>query len=122
MPEEKAVRLGKIAKEFNVGVQHVVEYLATKGIDVESSPNAKINPEVYILLQEKYQPDKLAKQDAQEFTREKQKRDNLIIEAKVSKGEAQKAEFENDTDDSLKRSLDQLKLAASAEKKISKTG
>lgn len=120
MAEEKAVRLGKVAKEFNVGLSHVVEYLATKGIAVDSNPNAKINPDVYILLQEKYQPDKLAKQDAQELTREKQKRDNLVIEAKVSKTDAQKAEFDNDTDDSLKRSLDEIKLAASAEKKTTR--
>ena len=120
MAEEKAVRLGKVAKEFNVGLSHVVEYLATRGITVESSPNAKINPDVYILLQEKYQPDKLAKQDALELTREKQKRDNLVIEAKVAKGDTQKTEFDNDTDDSLKRSLDELKLAASGEKKIAR--
>ena len=120
MAEEKAVRLGKVAKEFNVGLQHVVEYLAAKGITVDSSPNAKLNADVYVLLQEKYQPDKLAKQDAQELTREKHSRDNLVIEAKVSKSHAQKSEFENDTDDSLKQSLNELKLSAAEKKTVRK--
>jgi len=120
MAEEKAVRLGKIAKEFNVGLQHVVEYLAAKGIAVDSNPNAKINLDVYVLLQEKYQPDKLAKQDAQELTREKHKRDNLVIEAKGSKGDLQKSDFEYDTDDSLKQSLNELKLSAAEKKPVRK--
>ena len=45
MTEEKSLRLIKVAKEFNVGIQHVVEYLETKGVKVESSPNAKISME-----------------------------------------------------------------------------
>ena len=71
MAEEKALRLIKVAKEFNVGMQHVVEYLESKGVKVDSNPNAKISPEVYTILQEKYQPDKLARLDAQEVTKEK---------------------------------------------------
>ena len=82
MAEEKALRLSKVAKEFNVGLQHVVEFLESKGVSVEkNNPNAKISTDVYVLLQEKYQPDKLAKLDAQEVTKEKQKRDLEIINA-----------------------------------------
>jgi translation initiation factor IF-2 len=119
MAEDKAIRLGKAAKEFNVGLTHVVEFLESKGIKVDSNPNAKVSQEVYGLLLDKYQPDRLAKLDAQEVTREKLKRDNVVIEAITSKPESKK-EIEHDNDDTLKKSLDEIKLAASGENKLIK--
>lgn len=122
MAEDKAIRLSKVAKEFNVGLQHVVEYLESKGVRVDSNPNAKISTEVYSLLQEKYQPDRLAKLDAQEVTREKLKRDNIVIEAKPLTAEPKTIEQEQDNDDNLKRSLDEIKFsAATADKPQAKS-
>ena len=116
MAEEKALRLIKVAKEFNVGMQHVVEYLESKGVKVDSNPNAKISSEVYAILQEKYQPDKLARLDAQEVTKEKLKRDNIVIEVKPSAGESGKSDMESETDETLKESLEKIKKTAAAEK------
>lgn len=121
MTEEKALRLSKVAKEFNVGLQHVVEYLETKGVKVDGNPNAKISMEVYAILQEKYQPDKMARLDAQEITKEKLKRDNIVIEAKPGKSDAQTTETESETDDNLKESLEKIKFTAAAEKTKTKT-
>ena len=52
--EKKATRLSKAAREFNVGISTIVEFLHKKGIEIDSSPNAKIDPEVYDLLAEEY--------------------------------------------------------------------
>ena len=121
MAEEKTLRLIKVAKEFNVGIQHVVEYLESKGVKVDSSPNAKISMEVYALLQEKYQPDKLAKLEAHEVTREKLKRDTVTIESKGTVADTRDQETEADNDDSLKKSLEEIKMSSSATtKKTSK--
>jgi translation initiation factor IF-2 len=120
MTEEKALRLSKVAKEFNVGLQHVVEYLEAKGLKVDSNPNAKISQELYVLLQEKYQPDKLARLDAQEVTKEKQKRDNIVIEAKPGRHEERAGETETETDDHLKESLEKIKYTAASEKTTTK--
>jgi len=114
MAEDKAIRLSKVAKEFNVGLNHVVEYLESKGVKVDSNPNAKISQEIYTLLQDKYQPDRLAKLDAQEVTREKLKRDHVVVEAKAGSNESKKPEQENDTDDGLLKSLDEIKLSAAS--------
>lgn len=119
MAEEKTLRLIKVAKEFNVGIQHVVEYLETKGVKVDSSPNAKISMEVYALLQEKYQPDKLAKLEAHEVTREKLKRDTVTIESKGSGADTREPEVDQDNDDSLKKSLEEIKLSSATPKKTS---
>ena len=116
MAEEKALRLIKVAKEFNVGLQHVVEYLESRGVKIEVSPNSKISMEVYAMLQEKYQPDKLAKLDAQEVTREKMKRDTVTIESK-SGAETREPEAPSDNDIDLKKSLEEIKLTASKTKK-----
>jgi len=117
MAEEKTLRLIKVAKEFNVGIQHVVEYLETKGVKVDSSPNAKISMEVYALLQEKYQPDKLAKMEAHEVTREKLKRDTVTIESKGSAVESREPEVDQDNDENLKKSLEEIKLSSATPKK-----
>ena len=34
----KPVRLSKVAREFNLGMTTVVEFLASKGIEVEAKP------------------------------------------------------------------------------------
>ncbi len=119
MSEEKSLRLIKVAKEFNVGLQHVVEYLESKGMKVDSSPNAKISMEVYAILQEKYQPDKLAKLDAQEVTREKLKRDTITIETKPGGADVRDSEVETDNDESLKKSLEEIKMSATSTTKKS---
>lgn len=113
MSEEKTLRLIKVAKELNVGLQHVVEFLESKGVVVDSSPNTKISVQVYGMLQEKYAPDKLAKSEAQEITREKLKRDTITIETKTTREESRVPDVESDNDDSLKASLEAIKQSAS---------
>lgn len=41
---EKAIRLIKIAKEFNVGVPIIVDFLKKKGLDIDLNPNNKVPP------------------------------------------------------------------------------
>ena len=38
----KPVRLSKAAREFNLGVETIVDFLASKGIEVERKPNTKL--------------------------------------------------------------------------------
>src|SRR5438045_9517315 len=55
-------RLNKVAVEFNISIQTVVEFLASKGIEVENKPTSRITDEAYEVLLQKFQPDKLVKQ------------------------------------------------------------
>ena len=61
----KPVRLSKAAREFNLGIGTIVDFLETKGIQVESKPNTKLDPEVYALVRSNFQGDKDAKEAAQ---------------------------------------------------------
>lgn len=46
--------LVKIAKEFNVGVATVVDFLLSKGYSIENKPNAKVDDSMYETLQKEY--------------------------------------------------------------------
>ena len=60
--KSKTVRLSKAAKEFNVGIATMVEFLASKGHDIESNPNTKIEAEAFEILREEFQDSKQLKE------------------------------------------------------------
>ncbi len=64
----KPVRLSKAVREFNLGIGTIVDFLETKGIQVEAKPNTKLDPEVYALVRSNFQGDKAAKEAAQRST------------------------------------------------------
>ena len=55
------IRLSKAAKEFNVGVTTIREFLGKKGFAVDPSPNAKLTADMYSLLVKEYQGEKEVK-------------------------------------------------------------
>lgn len=59
MPEEnKGTRLHKVAREFNVGITTIVDFLKKKGMEVDPTPNAKISTESYKLLVKEFSSEK----------------------------------------------------------------
>ena len=55
-------RLNKVAAEFNNSVHTIVEFLHSKGFDIENKPTSKVSEEAYEELLRKFSPDKLDKQ------------------------------------------------------------
>lgn len=64
MADIKATRLSKIAREFNVGINTIVEFLHKKGEKVDSNPNTKISPEQYELLLDEFSSDLSIKKES----------------------------------------------------------
>ena len=62
----KMMRLSKAAREFNVGLSTIVDFLSKKGFDIDPKPNTKLSPEMTELLVSEYQAERQLKQDAQE--------------------------------------------------------
>ena len=61
--ESKMYRLNKLMKEFNVGMDTIVKFLASKGHILENpTQNTKVTEEQYNLLSKKYQSDKEVKE------------------------------------------------------------
>ena len=86
----KPQRLSKLAKEFNVGVETILEFLGSKAEGLNR--NSKIEADVHALLVAEYQPDMIVKAEA------KQQK-----EAKKAEEEAKRAEEEQ---------LDTIKVSA----------
>lgn len=55
----RPIRLGKAAGEFNVGMSTIVEFLESKGVSIDSTPNTKLTPEQYDLLRAEYAADQV---------------------------------------------------------------
>ncbi|MCG3166483.1 MAG: hypothetical protein POELPBGB_02262 [Bacteroidia bacterium] len=58
-------RLGKVATELNQSKDTVLDFLKSKGFNVENNPNAKLDREQYNLLVKEFQADKLLKEHAE---------------------------------------------------------
>src|SRR5690606_12206451 len=61
-------RLSKVAKEFNIGIHTIVDFLDSKGIKIESNPNTKLDENVYAVLLDEFQQDKNAKEASKKIT------------------------------------------------------
>jgi translation initiation factor IF-2 len=91
----KTLRLSKVAKEFNLSLGKIVEFLATKGIKVDSNPNAKIGDEEYSHLIKAFSTDRSAKEEAAQVSQNitKVKRDTIVLDD-VKKAKKEKEEKE----------------------------
>jgi translation initiation factor IF-2 len=67
MGTEKATRLSKAAREFNVGISTIVEFLHKKGFNIDSNPNTKVAPELYNLLLQEYSSDLNVKKESEKL-------------------------------------------------------
>lgn len=61
------VRLSKVSKEFNVGLQRIVDTLQEQGHEVEANLNAKISDEQYDLLKAAFGADKEQRTEAEKL-------------------------------------------------------
>jgi translation initiation factor IF-2 len=61
-------RLSKVAREFNVGISTIVEFLHKKGYEIESNPNAKVSAECYAALVQEYSKDIEMKKEKEKIT------------------------------------------------------
>ena len=117
---KQSQRLSKVAKEFNVGVDTILEFLASMGTD-DLNRNSKISSETYEVLVNEYQPDKKVKAEAKELKKAESEQKNqlkdeveklhisapkieglkIVAKVDVSENKAQpKKDIEQDIDDS----------------------
>ena len=68
-----SIRLNKVARDLNVGIQTAVEFLQKKGFTVEANPNTKITDEQYALLVKEFSKDKSLKLESESISLERHK-------------------------------------------------
>lgn len=86
------VRLIKAAKEFNIGVPTIVDFLAKKGHEIEGSPNTKLSPELYEILLDEFQTDKERKERAKKAVPGREERQTVSLKDSASKTRSKKEE------------------------------
>ena len=67
-------KISKAAKDFNVSINTVIEFLNKNGITVEEgNPNARIDEEAYEILAKEYSPDRDIKTKSEKLSTDRQK-------------------------------------------------
>ena len=67
MSEDKSIKLFKAAKELNIGIGTIVEFLASKGFKIDKQPNAKLDADMYQTLLKEFAADKIIKEEAKQI-------------------------------------------------------
>ncbi|MEI8136490.1 MAG: translation initiation factor IF-2 [Bacteroidota bacterium] len=116
----KTLRLSKVAKEFNLSLGKIVEFLASKGHQTESNPNAKIGDGEYNLLLKEFSSDKSAREEAENVAQNstKVKRETILLSD--VKAKRQKEEEESSKDFMIKDLAPKSQITPSEKTEIAK--
>ena len=69
------IRLNKVQKELNLGLNTIVEFLQKKGFEIKEDPNAVVPEEGYNMLIEEFSADKKVRMQSDKFTQERQNKE-----------------------------------------------
>jgi len=83
----KAKRLNKAAKEYNVSISTIVDFLATKGFEIDSKPNTKIEGGMLDALDGEFADDKSAKEKSKNASVVREKRETISLKDVKSQDE-----------------------------------
>lgn len=86
-------RLSKVAREFNVGISTIIDFLSAKGHEIESNPNTKISDEVYSILLKEFASEKTVKEEASKIgLSSRSRKETVSLEEERKAPEAKKKE------------------------------
>jgi translation initiation factor IF-2 len=99
MSEDKNLGILKVAKELNIGLNTIADFLNGKGFKVDAKPNTKLSGDMYNALLKEYQGDKILKEEAKSIVIGKIRRDdaNIVIDStETHSAQSQKVEEEQE--------------------------
>ena len=73
MVDNATIRLNKVLRELNISLDRAVDFLGSKGHDIDARPTTKISNEVYQVLLDEFQTDMSKKVASKEVGEEKRK-------------------------------------------------
>ncbi|AJR03151.1 translation initiation factor IF-2 [Siansivirga zeaxanthinifaciens] len=76
----ETIRLNKVLRELNISLDRAVEFLDSKGVDIEKRPTTKISQEVYNILSSEFQVDANKKVASMEVGEAKLKEKEVLRE------------------------------------------
>ena len=92
MADNATIRLNKVLRELNISLDRAVDFLSSKGHDVDARPNSKISNDVYQVLLDEFQTDMSKKVASKEVGEEKRKeKEALRLQLEREQEEKRKA-------------------------------
>ncbi len=76
----ETIRLNKVLRELNISLDRAVEFLDSKGVEIEKRPTTKISEETYRILSDEFETDANKKVASKEVSEAKQKEKDLLRE------------------------------------------
>lgn len=95
---EKTHRLSRVARELNVAVPRIVDFLSEKGITIDSNPNTKIEADQFEMLQQQFAADVTLKEQTKQTSLKRERRETISLEDSKPKEEVKVVEEEDDLD------------------------
>ncbi len=98
MSDTTTTRLSKIARELNVGISTIVEFLHKKGVKIDSNPNEKITSEQVDMLLKEFSSDLNVKKESEKLNlrNKREKLETISIGDIHHEKEAEVQEFEEE--------------------------
>ncbi|MCX6266178.1 MAG: hypothetical protein NTW16_02305 [Bacteroidetes bacterium] len=88
-------RLSKAAREFNIGIKTVVDFLIKKGFQMDMDPNAKLSQEMYNLLMKEFASEKHVKEEAKKIGLQFAAHETITIEDKKTASKDREKELDD---------------------------
>jgi translation initiation factor IF-2 len=88
------IRLNQVIRELNISLERAVEFLSSKGIEVDARPTTKISADVYDVLLDGFKADRKNRKASEEISEEKRKEKEEIRLAYEHKKELEREEEE----------------------------
>ena len=104
----ETIRLNKVLRELNISLDRAVEFLESKGVEIEKRPTTKISNEVYGILSNEFQTDANKKVASLE-----------VSEAKLKEKEALRLERERELEEKLQKEAAAKQEIVKAKSKLS---
>jgi len=90
-----SIRLSKAAREFNIGISTVLDFLNKKGFKLDRDPNAKLSQEMYTLLMSEFASEKHVKEEAKKIGLQFGGNETITIADKRDSMEEQEKELDD---------------------------
>ncbi len=108
MSDKRVIRINKVLRELNISLDRAVEFLKTKGFEIEASPNAKISDEEYAALNKQFSADKGKKEASKEVSEEKRKeKESLRLEREKEEKRKREEEEKLRLEEEAKRRMEE---------------
>jgi translation initiation factor IF-2 len=107
MTAGKTIRLSKLAREFNVGIHTIVEFLHKKGFDIDSNPNTKVTEDAVRLLEKEYKIDLNLKKESEKiiFKSHRPKQEVISIEDRGEMVEESEEDIEDEFEEEVEEKI-----------------